>query len=272
MAARFSGAARHFKRAALLVLTAFSATPALAQMPACPPQPPQAALSVPRAAETLAKTKALTIVAIGSSSTTGVGASDATRTYPAVLEAELQARFPGTQIKVVNKGGNAEDVPENLSRFDRDVGALKPDVVLWQVGTNYVLRSFGLGTFADQLRTGIARIRAYGADPVLIDLQYSPWVNMDADTGPMLKLIADVGQQERVPVVARYAMMKRWKESDGVPLSQMIILDGLHLTDWSYKCFAQAVAVRLSAGLAQTVRPAKPADAAPRAPTAVPVQ
>ncbi|OYY24372.1 MAG: hypothetical protein B7Y65_03185, partial [Azorhizobium sp. 35-67-15] len=78
----------------------------------------------------------------------------------------------------------------------------------------------------------------------------------------MLKLIAEVGQQENVPVIARYAMMKAWKERDGVPLSQMIILDGLHLTDWSYKCFAQAVAVRLAAGLAQAPRPAKPGAAA----------
>ncbi|MEP9366263.1 SGNH/GDSL hydrolase family protein [Xanthobacter sp. VNH20] len=265
MAALFSSIAARVCGAALLGVFA---GPAMAQSTACPAQPPQAALSVPRAAETLARTKAITIVAIGSSSTTGVGASDPSRTYPAVLEAQLQARFPGTQIKVVNKGGNAEDVPENLARFDRDVGALKPDVVLWQVGTNYVLRSFGLGNFGDQLRTGIARIRAYGADPVLIDLQYSPWVNIDADTGPMLKLIAEVGQQENVPVIARYAMMKRWKERDGIPLSQMIILDGLHLTDWSYNCFAQAVAVRLSAGLAQAPRAAKPGTATPPAPSA----
>ncbi|MFG1425387.1 SGNH/GDSL hydrolase family protein [Roseixanthobacter glucoisosaccharinicivorans] len=265
MAALFSGIARSACGVALLGLFAM---PALAQPTACPAQPPQAALSVPRAAATFARTKAITIVAIGSSSTTGVGASDPSRTYPAVLEAELQARFPGTQIRVVNKGGNGEDVPENLTRFDRDVGALKPDVVLWQVGTNYVLRSFGLGNFGAQLRTGIGAIRAYGADPVLIDLQYSPWVNIDADTGPMLKLIAEVGQQENVPVIARYAMMKRWKESDGISMSQMIILDGLHLTDWSYKCFAQAVAARLASGLAQAPRPAKPNAGAPSEPSA----
>lgn len=217
--------------------------------PACITTPAEAALVVPHAAEVLAKQKKLTIVAIGSSSTTGVGASSAERTYPALLQADLQARYPGAEIKVYNRGGNGEDAAENLWRFERDVRDLKPDLVLWQVGTNYALRSFGVGRFAEPLKTGIGLIRSWGADVVLIDLQYSPWVNLDPDSPAMVATIASVGREEKVSVFPRYKVMKRWVEQDKVPLSSVIILDGLHLTDWAYACFSKSLAISLAAGL-----------------------
>src|SRR5690348_14629692 len=46
----------------------------------------------------------LTIVAIGSSSTEGAGASAPDRTYPSRLKAELDDRLPGRTIRVLNKG------------------------------------------------------------------------------------------------------------------------------------------------------------------------
>src|SRR6185312_1463932 len=82
----------------------------------------------------------LVIVAIGSSSTAGVGASSPAASYPSQLEADLRARFPGVPITVLNRGIGGEEAPQMLARFDRDVIAEKPDLVLWQVGTNGVLR------------------------------------------------------------------------------------------------------------------------------------
>lgn len=232
-----------------------AASPALAQgaKPVCVTTPSEAALVVPHAAEVLARQHKLTIVAMGSSSTTGVGASGPDRTYPARLQAALQARFPDAQITVHNRGGNGEDAAENLWRFDRDIRALKPDLVLWQVGTNYVLRNIGVGRFSEPLRRGIELIRSYGADVALIDPQYSVWVNLDSDTPAMLETIAKVGREQNVSVFPRYKVMKRWVEQDKVPLSSVLILDGLHLSDWSYDCFSRLLADSLVAGLAPAI-------------------
>src|SRR5437660_3101992 len=54
--------------------------------------------------------KLLTIVAMGSSSTKGVGASSPERSYPNRLEAELRDRFPDVEIRVLNRGIGGEDV------------------------------------------------------------------------------------------------------------------------------------------------------------------
>src|SRR5215472_7937379 len=82
----------------------------------------------------------LTIVAVGSSSTSGVGASNPDLSYPSRLESMLRQVFPGLEISVVNRGRGGEDAPEELARLARDVVALKPDLAIWQVGTNAVLR------------------------------------------------------------------------------------------------------------------------------------
>src|SRR5262245_35769592 len=52
------------------------------------------------------------IVAIGSSSTSGAGASSQAATYPSRLEAELKARLPGLPITVLNKGIGGEEAAQ----------------------------------------------------------------------------------------------------------------------------------------------------------------
>src|SRR5215470_16515881 len=65
-------------------------------------------LSAPlaRMQRVVAAGRSVTIMALGSSSTAGAGASAQAATYPARLEAELHNRFPGASITVLNRGVN----------------------------------------------------------------------------------------------------------------------------------------------------------------------
>src|SRR5262249_26142586 len=82
----------------------------------------------------------LTIVAMGSSSTQGVGASAPSLSYPSRLQEQLRERLPAIEVRVLNRGIGGQDVGEELRRLDRDVVAEHPGLVIWQVGTNAVLR------------------------------------------------------------------------------------------------------------------------------------
>jgi lysophospholipase L1-like esterase len=75
------------------------------------------------------------IVAIGSSTTAGEGNIPA---YPGRLLSFLQNEYPNANIAMVNKGISGQEAPVELQRFDTDVIAEKPDLVIWQVGTNAV--------------------------------------------------------------------------------------------------------------------------------------
>jgi lysophospholipase L1-like esterase len=83
-----------------------------------------------RLATRIAQRQAITVIAFGSSSTEGAGASSQINTYPARLEAELKQQFPGVNVRVINRGIGGEDVAEMLKRFDRDIIAAKPDLVV----------------------------------------------------------------------------------------------------------------------------------------------
>src|SRR5215510_15329288 len=69
-------------------------------------------VSLPNTARAIRRGEALVIVAIGSSSTQGVGASDEAHTYPALLAEELRHRWPRLAVTVVNKGVGGEDAEQ----------------------------------------------------------------------------------------------------------------------------------------------------------------
>src|ERR1700722_1182663 len=90
---------------------------------------------LPHTALRLAAGKSLTIVALGSSSTYGTGASRPEYSYPSRLAALLRARYPGADIKVINRGVGGELIGDTTARIAREVIGDQPDLVIWQVGT-----------------------------------------------------------------------------------------------------------------------------------------
>lgn len=206
-----------------------------------------------RTAMAIANGEPVLIVALGSSSTAGAGASSPAHSYPSRLETELKAQFPGSPIRVVNLGANGEDARQMLARFG-DVVRDKPDLVLWQVGTNAVLRDFPVAGEAPLFREGIRLLRAAHSDIVLVDAQYAPKVLAKRAIGSMLALLASTARDERIGLFRRFAIMQHWHRQ-GIPFETVLSPDGLHMNDWSYGCIAKL----LSAAIVDALRsPAAP--------------
>jgi acyl-CoA thioesterase-1 len=202
--------------------------------------------SLARVAQKLAHRQPIVIVAIGSSSTEGVGASSRAASYPSQLQAELKRRFPNHPIKVINRGIGGEVIKDMLRRFDRAVVPAKPDLVLWQLGTNSVLRNRLPADHGAAIRAGLAKIRSTGADVVLIDPQFAPKVINRHDIKPMLELISAIAKAENVGLFRRYAVMKRWHDDDHLQFATFVSPDGLHMNDWSYACMAKGLAAAIA--------------------------
>ena len=212
-----------------------------------------------RFTERLLQRAPVKIVAFGSSSTAGFGASTPENNYPNRLAAELRERFPGTPVQVINRGIGGEDAREMLARIDRDVSDEHPDLILWQVGTNALLREDGIALEAGKIREGLARMRATGADVVLIDPQYAPKVLKDPDAEPMVTLLSLIAADKGVPIFRRFALMRLWRES-GVPFEMSLSPDLLHMNDWSYRCFARNLANALVTSFKEAAALIKPRD------------
>jgi len=212
------------------------------------------------AARRLASGEPLTIVAIGSSSTAGAGASSPAASYPSRLAVELKQRFPTHDIIVLNRGVNGEMTEQMMARFESGVIAAHPDLVLWQVGTNSVLRDRPLRSHSVLLHEGITQLKEAGTDVVLIDMQFAPRVLAKPETPGMEDQIAVAAKDESVDLFRRFAVMRNWHDVQHIPFDAFVAPDELHMNDWGYGCVAKL----LAAGIADAAtRPIASAAARP---------
>jgi acyl-CoA thioesterase-1 len=236
---------------ALLPARAQTFGPILAATPAVPAQrPPECMVAADQnrldfpllhTARRLASGRPIKIVALGSSSTYGAGASTFAAAYPSRLAEELSKHFPGHEFTVLNRGVNGEEITDMLARLETAVIAERPDLVLWQVGTNSVLRDIALEPHVAELHEGLVRLKATGADVVLIDPQYAPKVIAKPTCDGMVSLIAATAKAEHVGVFHRFELMRHWHEAEHLPFEAFVSPDGLHMNDWSYACLAKAL-------------------------------
>lgn len=199
--------------------------------------------ALPRVASKLATNQPVTIVAFGSSSTVGFGATSPIFSYPYRLADQLRRKFPLADITVLNRGIGGEDTPQMLKRLKVAVLDAKPDLVIWQLGTNTVIKGDDAeiaGTEA-LLSEGIDRLKATGADVVLIDPQYVPATagKNREKTSRMANLLGSVAHAKQIARFPRFAVMRDWHGDQKLPFDTFVIEDGLHMNDWGYACFAQ---------------------------------
>ncbi len=197
---------------------------------------------LPKTRALFAAGKPLKIVALGSSSTAGAGASATRFSYPSRLAVELAQRAPSATVEIVNRGQNGEDAWENVKRLDSDVLAAKPDLVIWQMGTNAILHDIDYDDFDRTVQGGIDRMRDAGIEVLLMDLQYAPRVTEVPAHERMLEHFDSLGARNHVAVFHRYALMHYWADRMRGDYVTMLSSDGLHLNDRSYGCLAERLA------------------------------
>lgn len=227
-----------------------------------PPDLVRLSIPLPRVAQKVASGEPITIVAIGSSSTQGAGASSAGASYPSRLAVELRQHFPKVAITVLNRGVGGEEIGDMLGRFDSAVVAEKPDLVLWQLGTNSVIRGRKLGGHDAMIRAGLAKIRATGADIVLIDPQFAPKVISKPEAEHMVSLISATAKRENVDLFRRFEVMRHWRDVGNIGFETFVSPDGLHMNDWSYACMAKGLGSAIAEAaqrptMSATARPAR---------------
>jgi lysophospholipase L1-like esterase len=187
----------------------------------------------------LKESRAIHVLAIGSSSTVGIGATSPASAYPVRLEGELEKLFPGIEIEVTNRGLSGEIAAGAAERIRNTIAEVEPDLVIWQVGTNDALARVDVDSFAQGLDETIKWIQSHRIDVVLVDPQYTASLARDDYYGRIVKTIQEVARRDRVPLVLRYEAM-RWLASQKG--SGMLARDQFHLNDLGYRCMAEHVA------------------------------
>jgi acyl-CoA thioesterase I len=195
---------------------------------------------LPHTAAALRSERTMRVMAIGSSSTEGLGASSPAKTYPAQLETILEQTFKNLDVVITNRGVSGELAAATAERLKNDIALDQPDLVLWQVGTNDALAGVPGEAFKATVQSTIRWLKERRIDTALVGLQYSPRVVQDAHHGAIRRALREIASAENVLLVRRFDAMRfveQAKEGD------LVSRDGLHQNDLGYRCMAEHVAL-----------------------------
>lgn len=205
----------------------------------------QAAIPLPAVAAKISGEHKLDILAIGSSSTEGIGASSKDKSYPARLQKLLGQSWPNAAISVTNAGIGGETAPQTIARLKRALSERRYDLVIWQVGTNDAVQGGDLTAFEAMVSDGIAAVRQAGSGLVILDPQYFPTVKDPERYRRFVEAIADTARSRSIPVLSRYNTMLDWHRRDANAFAAVLASDGFHMSDTGYDCLARDMAASL---------------------------
>jgi lysophospholipase L1-like esterase len=166
-----------------------------------------------KTAKALADGQDLVIVALGGASTLGLAAGGAGLAWPARLASALAESFPFARTKVVNLAVARQKAKQAAERLDRDVLPLKPTLVIWETGTIEAVRGIDVDEFRETVQAGIDRLRAAGAEVVLMNMQFSRETDAVIYFAPYLTAMRELADANDVPLFRRRGIMRHWTES-----------------------------------------------------------
>jgi lysophospholipase L1-like esterase len=200
--------------------------------------------ALPHFSRAIENRRRLRIVAIGSSSTEGVGASTPAANYPSQLQALLKLAMPGENFEVINLGVGGETAGKAVERIRRDIPKLAPDLVIWQVGTNDAINGAIVADYESIVRDAVQFLKDRQFDVMLIGPQWTRKLAGNPAYVAVRDATAQVAREEGVTLVSRYDAMRKQAELSG--REDFIGPDRLHMNDRGYRCLAEQVATALA--------------------------
>jgi len=197
---------------------------------------------LPITGEHLQPGQRLKIVAIGGGSTAGAAAGMPEKAWPKRLEETLAAGHPGATVTVLNKGVARQTAQEMVARFERDVVAEQPTLVIWETGTTDAVRGVDVDEFSTVLQNGIEFLRAHHIEAMLVDMQFSRATASVINFERYLDALRRIADVNDVFVFRRYDIMRYWSEHTVFNFDEVAPAERAALASRAYECLAHRLA------------------------------
>lgn len=185
----------------------------------------------------------LRILAVGSASVLGPGASDAAAAWPRRLEALLRERLPDVQVEVEVRGGRGLTTSDQWALLAEVLRrGPRPDLVIWQAGATEAARGLPVESLTEALLPGLDRLRTLGVDTVVMDLQFSRFLRAHADVTAYREALAIAAAGAEAALFPRYELMQAWADADRVDVERAPRDRRVAAVDALNDCIARALA------------------------------
>jgi lysophospholipase L1-like esterase len=243
----------HLWAAFLAIGLAQGSAGAIAQPEVTPPavskecgEPGIADRPLANSAAALQQRKRIKILAIGASPTAVLGPGG--RDGSPLLERILERTIKGLDVEIINRGFSGELAEAAGERIRLEVALNRPDIVLWQVGTNDAFAQVSVADFELSVINTVRWLKEHNVDVILVGLQYAKSLAKDAHYQAIRMSLRRVALAENVLRIGRYEAMEVLARSmasgNGRPE-----LEDFGLTEAGYNCMAQYIARTITVGI-----------------------
>jgi acyl-CoA thioesterase-1 len=189
--------------------------------------------------------KQIKILAIGASSAVRRGTWRGGHTEEA--RQILQDAVRDLDVVLINRGVGGELSAQAVERIQNEVALNRPELVLWQVGTEDALAYVPLEELQTTIIETVRWLKAHNVDVVLVGLQFVDSMEGDENYRKVRELLREVAAKEKVMIVQRYEaqrLLSLRQRGSGLPL-----LDQFERSEAGYVCLAQYLARAITMGV-----------------------
>ena len=133
-----------------------------------------------------------------------------TSAFPIRMADALRAERPGLDVQVTVRGARGMTAADMLALLRQELAQGRYQLVIWQTGTVEAVRSIPPGEFYQTLQDGAAAVSEAGADLVLVDQQYSRFLNANANLDPYAQGMQQIAAMPGAALFRRFDIMRAW--------------------------------------------------------------
>ena len=112
----------------------------------------------------------------------------------------------------------------------------RPALVIWQAGTVEATRGMDPDEMTEALQIGLESIRRHGADAVLIEPQFSRFLQTNTNLDPYAQAFQQVAAMPGVALFRRYDLMRAWVNEGRIDLERAPRADRQRTIEALHRC------------------------------------
>ena len=164
------------------------------------------------------------------------------RAFPLQMAKALQTAVPGLEVNVTVRGGRSLLATDMLDIIRSELGAHHYDLVVWQTGTVEAVRNTPPGEFGQTLSDGAEAVAAAGANLVLVDPQFSRFLQTNSNIEPYEQGLQQVAAMPGVVLFRRYDLMRGWANDSQIDLERTPKSDRQKVIETLHACLGRHLA------------------------------
>jgi acyl-CoA thioesterase-1 len=201
-------------------------------------------IDLPRVTNALKQRRKIKILTIGASSKGGKAGNDSS--YQAIIEALLEKTIPGVDVQMIDRGFSGELARDAAERIKTEVALVKPDLVLWQLGTHDALMHMPVDDFKATVSSALDWLRDHDVDVVMVGLHYLRHLVPDKHYQGIRVALRQIAEEKKVLWIGRYEAMQVIEQARRAGSGPSP--NEFTLTDNGYACLSEYVVRALTTG------------------------